>query len=615
MLTRREVTTTPTAVSNTQIVDPENESSRLAGNTTFDISVNGETTSPVNQSSKYAFGFLGNSENLLDWPDLFSMDYSFLDCFSPRFDRASINGQETHNISSSITSPSMTHDSNDACPLWIAQERNAQDVSCEGLTFSETQKAMTLELGQIDTHMLFKHIKDHCFPQLWSSSIGRKSPLETHLTAAVLTFANITYLAPRQTSHASLMNLLALLAISSKHLATQLSQTEPEKSNHWNQYAESTFKKAKHHLVHSLNNEICPKVAKYKDIVMAVSSMICFSILYDRQYDARRYLVDAERLLLEQGLHKSYISGKTKLLHHTYTWNRIVSERSYTEPSFDRSDGSHMTGHTMIPNVNLDDFLHFEPHQQEKDSSSRETGRESLHDIHLKQDQGISDSTFIMLYGVSETWLSLVSQTTRLANLMQAVKHGSKEDKPSLYEHIERHKWVLEHRICSFSMTGATTSTSIDSNHLVDIYSQESQPTTRSHLVRALNFALIIFFYRRIYNVHPHILQQYVNVVAKSLQEFELYCEKEGQSGPGSPWPAFMAGCEAMTKKYRDYFEDWFDRAFARTGFTRLLTAKKCMQKVWEWLDCSQVNDGELMQRYWTWMQISEEQDLYILLS
>ncbi|XEV01592.1 hypothetical protein FSHL1_006879 [Fusarium sambucinum] len=570
MLTRREVTTTPTAVSNTQIVDPENESSRLAGNTTFDISVNGETTSPVNQSSKYAFGFLGNSENLLDWPDLFSMDYSFLDCFSPRFDRASINGQETHNISSSITSPSMTHDSNDACPLWIAQERNAQDVSCEGLTFSETQKAMTLELGQIDTHMLFKHIKDHCFPQLWSSSIGRKSPLETHLTAAVLTFANITYLAPRQTSHASLTNLLALLAISSKHLATQLSQTEPEKSNHWNQYAERTFEKAKHHLAHSLNNEVCPKVAKYKDIVMAVSSMISFSvrtILYDRQYDARR------------------------------------------------GNGSHMTGRTMIPNVNLDDFLHFEPHQQEPDSLSRETGMEILHDIHLKQDKGISESTFIMLYGVSETWLSLVSQTTRLANLMQAAKHGRKEDKPSLYEHIERHKGVLEHRIFSFAMTGAITSTSIDSNHLDDIYSQETQPSTRSHLVRALNFALIIFFYRRIYNVHPHILQQYVNVVAQSLQEFELYCEKEGQGGPGSPWPAFMAGCEAMTKKYRDYFEDWFDRAFARTGFTRLLTAKKCMQKVWEWLDCSQVNDGELMQRYWTWMQISEEQDLYILLS
>lgn len=275
---RREVTTTPTAVSDTQIVDAENESSRLADNTTFDIPINAEAILPVNQGSKYTCGFLGNSENVLDWPDLFSMDYSFLDCLSPRFDNASIDGQETHNMSSSITSPPTTHSSNDACPLWAAQERTAQDVSCEGLAFSKAQKAMDLESGQSDTHMLFKHIKDHCFPQLWSSSIGRKSPLETHLTAAVLTFANITYLAPRQTSHASLTNLLALLAISSKHLSTQLSQIEPEMSKHWNQYAERTFEKAKHHLVHSFNNEICPKVAKYKDIVMAVSSMISFSV-------------------------------------------------------------------------------------------------------------------------------------------------------------------------------------------------------------------------------------------------------------------------------------------------------------------------------------------------
>ncbi|KNB20129.1 hypothetical protein FOXG_22756 [Fusarium oxysporum f. sp. lycopersici 4287] len=160
-------------------------------------------------------------------------------------------------------------------------------------------------------------------------------------------------------------------------------------------------------------------------------------------------------------------------------------------------------------------------------------------------------------------------------------------------------------------MTGATTSTSIDSNYLADVHSQEGQPTTRSHLVRALNFALIIFFYRRIYNVHPHILQQYVDVVLRALQEFELCCEKEGQGGPGSPWPAFMAGCETMTKKHRDYFENWVDRAFARTGFTRLLTAKKCVQEVWEMLDRFRVSDNELMQRYWTWMHISEEQNLY----
>jgi arginine metabolism regulation protein II len=188
---------------------------------------------------------------------------------------------------------------------------------------------MKLELSQDDTQMLLKHTKDHCFPQLWSSPLGKKSPLETHLTAAVLTFASMTYLAPRQISHASFTNVLALLAISSKHLAAQIRNEDSDKSEHWNQYAESAYQKAKQHLDYSLSTEVSPKVAKYKDLIMAVSTIVSFSvratwkcshsesllnqtlqILYDRQSDSRKYLIDAERLLLNQGLPKPHISRK-----------------------------------------------------------------------------------------------------------------------------------------------------------------------------------------------------------------------------------------------------------------------------------------------------------------
>lgn len=62
------------------------------------------------------------------------------------------------------------------------------------------------------------------------------------------------------------------------------------------------------------------------------------------------------------------------------------------------------------------------------------------HDIHLKQGRGMSESAFMILYGVSETWLSLLSQTTRLANLIRALNHGSKEKTLTLHEHIERRK-------------------------------------------------------------------------------------------------------------------------------------------------------------------------------
>lgn len=165
----------------------------------------------------------------------------------------------------------------------------------------------------------------------------------------------------------------------------------------------------------------------------------------------------------------------------------------------------------------------------------------------------------------------------------------------------------------SFASTKPTTDLPIDLDHLSNAPSRESQRTARPHLVRAPNFALVVFFYRRVYNVHPHILQDYINNVMHALQEFERCCDREKQGGPGEPWPAFMAGCEAMTKEKRDYFENWFKRAFDQTGFTRLVTARKCMYQVWERQDRF-VMGGDEMQRHWTWMDISKERNLYVLL-
>ncbi|EWZ81972.1 hypothetical protein FOWG_14386 [Fusarium oxysporum f. sp. lycopersici MN25] len=631
--------TRPASVSETQPPSHESDALGMTGDTINGINVSEQGHLSMFQHPAYTPDFLGNTESVLDWPDLFSVDYSLSDLLSPGFDNTHNNAPEPQNARSSIVPPLTAPHSDHTRPFWHSQDAvsrsSRQDVSNMGLPCLEPQGPMTLELSQDDTQMLLKHIKDHCFPQLWSSPLGKKSPLETHLTAAVLTFANMTYLTPRQISHASFTNVLALLAISSKHLAAQIRNEDSDKSEHWNQYAESAYQKAKQHLDYSLSTEVSPKLAKYKDLIMAVSTIVSFSILYDRQHDARKYLIDAERLLLIQGLPKLHISRKVKLLHHTYTWNRVISESTYvlrdsqganipmaTEPyalpdgkgPAERETGGNNINRSAVPCVSLDDFLHLESYHQETDDSSRESGREMNHDIHLKLGRGMSESAFMMLYGVSETWLSLVSQTTRLANLIQALNHGSKEKTLTLHEHIERRKESLEHRICSFASTKPTTDLPIDLDHLSNAPSRESQRTTRSHLVRALNFALVIFFYRRVYNVHPHILQGYINNVMHALQEFERCCDREKQGGPGSPWPAFMAGCEAMTKEKRDYFANWFERAFDQTGFTRLVTARKCMYQVWERQDRF-VMGGDEMQRHWTWMHISKERNLYVLLS
>ncbi|KAM0542297.1 hypothetical protein ACHAPJ_012862 [Fusarium lateritium] len=216
---------------------------------------------PAYQRPEYFLDSLGNTENLLGWPDLFSLDYSFSD----------LPSLVLESTSDDISAAQTTQDSPE-------DGRQRGVLTSNDSTLFAPQDPMALELGQYDIQMLLKHIKDQCFPQLWSSPLGKKSPLETHLSAAVLTFANMTYLAPNSISHASLTNLLALLAISSKHLAAQLSNEQPEKSEYWNQYAETTWNRAKKDLNYSLRTEISPKAAKYKDLIMAVSTMISFSV-------------------------------------------------------------------------------------------------------------------------------------------------------------------------------------------------------------------------------------------------------------------------------------------------------------------------------------------------
>ncbi|KAF4472975.1 arginine metabolism regulation II [Fusarium albosuccineum] len=219
--------------------------------------------------------------------------------------------------------------------------------------------------------------------------------------------------------------------------------------------------------------------------------------------------------------------------------------------------------------------------------------------IHLEDSQGKSDLTLRFLYGVSETWLSLVSQTTRLANFMERLA-GSKErfDGSSL-DSLESHKKRLENLV--WALAQSTPPPQIE---------EVSKYTPRDHLVRALNYALVIFFYRRIRDVNPSILQQHVDNVIQALREFDAACERDGIDGPGSPWPVFLAGCEAMHTSQRQYFSDWLQNSFDKTGFTRFRTIISCMHEVWR----RQVEGMGIGQPNGTWVQVCQEQDLYVML-
>jgi arginine metabolism regulation protein II len=121
----------------------------------------------------------------------------------------------------------------------------------------------------------------------------------------------------------------------------------------------------------------------------------------------------------------------------------------------DRLHGNHKqrteyTRSRLGPNARLDDFLRLEPHLSDSDLDIDEPkDSDGLRDIHLEDSRRYRDKMY-HIYGISETWLSLVSQTTRLANILDASKYGKETDVKFL-DFLQKRAGRLENIICSFS--------------------------------------------------------------------------------------------------------------------------------------------------------------------
>ncbi len=112
-------------------------------------------------------------------------------------------------------------------------------------------------------------------------------------------------------------------------------------------------------------------------------------------------MVNAEYILRVRGLLKHRISQKSRLLHHVYTWLRLVGESTYVlhdynpSTSFIEALDTNFQRHRQQTisegqnphesNPRLDDFLRLEAHDADSDLNINEPKDEQtgLHDIHL----------------------------------------------------------------------------------------------------------------------------------------------------------------------------------------------------------------------------------------
>ncbi|KAL8790838.1 MAG: hypothetical protein Q9195_006163 [Heterodermia aff. obscurata] len=473
---------------------------------------------------------------------------------------------------------------------------------------TRTTDGELLSYGQI----LLKHFKDVIIPTYSPVPMNSRSPWEImNCYAAVQTLADLTFLNVRNVKHANKANLYGALACSAYNIAKTRPDCASISSSKCQQIGDYASRSAKKHLQDSLRTETTgPQKARYKDQLMAINMLIGLATLLENRHDCRCYLIDAERLLRLRGLNKSVLSRRARLLHHVYTWLRIVGESTFVihdyansillpriESSLSKSrrstNGTQEDSTADVPSHgHLDDFLRVDAHEGDSgtDSDEHKDDEIGIRDIHLEDMRPWSNTLYLQIYGIPETWLSLVSQTTRLANVIDVIDATGTVVSRSLNASLQRKSSMLETMICSMASKNGSLhpkdsleSTSGNSDAQKSVNASEA-------MHRAMNSALVIFFYRRIRNVHPWILQPHVHDVVEGLKEFDRRVAKDAHytcGTVGTFWPAFMAGCEATAESTRTWLSSWLEKRAQDSPTTGNRSSIQIMSQVWRRRDAA----------------------------
>lgn len=276
-------------------------------------------------------------------------------------------------------------------------------------------------------------------------------------------------------------------------------------------------------------------------IAMATAAM------YHEPSSMAAYLIEAERLIRIRGISSTKQSFKTRLLHHVYTHLRIIFES--LADTQDEKDGEvsspPLTGRDTPPNGQLRKFrISTESLNAGLELSTLKVSSLGYSDIHLEISGNWSETLFPAIYGIPESLLTLLSQTICFANDKKRLDKIAATD-PALSTAIAKHVKTLEANIWSWSPAAEQGLRQLSRMICEPRDAFEKEPTVKS-LVGAMHDAILIYFYRRISNVHAMVLQDLVRKVLERLQTC-MMDSHDPDFAPAVAWPFLIASSEAAT--------------------------------------------------------------------
>lgn len=301
-----------------------------------------------------------------------------------------------------------------------------------------------------------------------------------------------------------------------------------------------------------------PKAAKYKSILVALLTMVQMSSVAGDREQTEYYFLEAEKFIRVKGLNRRK-SRKVRLLHHCYAFERMLYEttlsgnvhsplrrkvRRAIESSGAKEFSRDGLSFKSLAWKNLEEDM-----RQVKDRINGEN------DLHLKLPGIWSATLYAEIFGVTEVYVLLLSLIIRLARSKDNDSAAS-----CTAEYLDRAK-SLERCIQGLRRQPDRVAVAPQSD-------PERQNCQRllDTLATAMQQALTIFFYRKVYDLDPSMLQDNVKIIRDCLWSFE-----EGSCGAGNGearlvWPAYVAASEAEDKDVKEEIERWFDSCSRRSG-------------------------------------------------
>ncbi|KAI0461082.1 hypothetical protein LJB42_001413 [Komagataella kurtzmanii] len=458
-----------------------------------------------------------------------------------------------------------------------------------------------------------------------------------------------------KTSYARSCLLNALLAVSAFNLQSRF----PKNSNEMKYYVNLGIQlrqQASVFLKHCLMEDVLTQ--KYKDVLVAVLSMVTIDVVWGTMSDCKTHLNICERIIEKKMTVKKKLSAKALILHRIYSSMKLIQDStnleivSKDEIFLNESNYKQFITSSRVDSAEsnqgsrIDKLFRKSPSSLLSDSSNHVSSTSSSKGVfHEKiNDQGKIRIEYIVHDQNTESPGEIPNERkdSQIPLFIDITKASFKPSKNKLDDHdissdaiygLPNSLILLFSEVVHlirFKVYCDSTSTQLPlffklladelSTKLSD-WKLEWKLTTQEdskkfisarhegiyHHVMSFYHGLVIYFYRFIEDINPNYLQEYVEKVLVHLNRIQeiVQSDKDILIIPLF-WQGFIAGSEAMTVYLQNGFKKW-GTDISKTGIGTYWVARQIMLEVWRRKNFNEKKSN--------WIDVIRDWDMNVMLT